>query len=259
MPFNLVGFSEAAPGTGTVNVLVGLNEQLYRVVTDDLYVTKEAPYILAVWAGAESSVNRALLRQAKMIDYDFIRVQDLNLANKDSGYTHLFARPLPLRVDKLNALSVNTTDEDTLIGVWLGSGKITQAMLDAVNPTHKIHGYGDTVVVANTWTHIPITFTETLDAGIYEIVGMRGATYLATNMTALMRVSIPGSQSWKPGVVVQHSGAAHIQFGSEYRRVGLDWPLMGIRFDTEHMPNVEVLSPAASTDQDVEFTLQKVG
>ena len=260
MPFNLVGFSEAAPGTGIVNVLVGLNEQLYRVVTDDLYVTKEAPYILGVFAGAESTPNRVLLRQAKMIDYDIVKVVDVNLGDAANGYTHLFGRPLPLRVDKLTALSVNATDEDTLIGVLLGSGKITQAMLDAVNPTHKIHGYGDTTIVANTWTHVPITFTETLDAGIYEIVGMRGWTYLATNMFALMRVSIPGSQSWKPGVITDFAAAAHTHFRHGSRVMdGADWPLMGIRFDVEHMPNVEILSPAASEDQDVELTLQKVG
>lgn len=259
MPFNLVGFAEAAPGTGTVNVAVGLNEQLYRVVGDDLYVTQEAPYVLAVYAAMESTPNRALLRQAKMIDYDFMRASTL-AATPTTAYTHLFGRPLPLRIDKLGALSVNTTDEDTLIGVKLGSGKITQAMLDAVNPTHKIHGYGDTTLTAVTWTHVPITWTETLDAGIYEIVGMRGQTYLATNMTALMRVSIPGSQTWKPGVICGHASAAHVKFIDEYRIcLGADWPLMGVRFDTEHMPNVECLSPAAATDEDVELTLQKVG
>ncbi|MCK5582107.1 MAG: hypothetical protein KAJ18_12625 [Candidatus Omnitrophica bacterium] len=260
MPFNLVGFSEATPGTGTPGIAPGGNEQLYRVAGDDLYVTVEAPYVIAFYAAVESTPTTALLRQAKMIDYDFTRVMDLNVGNKAGGYTYMFGRPLPLRVDKLQALTVNATDEDTLIGVWLSSGKITQAMLDEVNPTHKIYGYGDTTQVVNSWTHIPITWTETLDAGIYEIVGMRGATYLSTNMTALMRLSIPGSQSWKPGVVCQHEGSAHAKMDSDFmHRVGADWPLMGISFDTEHLPNVETLSPVAHTDQDVELTLQKVG
>lgn len=237
----------------------GGNEQLYRVSGDDLYVTIEAPYVIAVYAGVESTPDRALLRQAKMIDYDFLRVNDLNVANKTGAYTHLFSRPLPLRVDKLQALSVNATSEDSLIGVWLSSGKITQDMLDEVNPTHQIVGYGDTTITANTWTHVPITWRETLDAGIYEIVGMRGHTYLSTNMSALMRISIPGSQSWKPGVLCYHAGAAHTLTDSDFRQVGQDWPLMGVSFDTEHLPNVEVLSPAASEDQDVELTLQKVG
>lgn len=260
MPFNLVGFTEAAPGTGTVPVAPGGNEQLYRVAGDDLYITQQARFVLGVLYAAEATGARAILRQAKMIDYDFIK--GCLTADVDSiqGYTHLFGRPLPLRVDKLNALSVNAGDEDTIIGVMLGSGKITQAMLDRVNPTHVINGYSDTTITALQWHHCAMTWNETLDAGIYEIVGMRAGVFLAANpWTALVRISIPGSQTWKPGVIASIMEADHEEYQSVTREPWKDWPLMGVRFDTEHLPNIEVLSPAAHTDENVELTLQKVG
>jgi len=260
MPFNLVGFTEATPGTGTVAVAPGGNEQLYRVAADDLYVTKEAPYVLGAFYAAESTPARLLLRQAKMVDYDIMKAILTTDRVATRGYSHYFGRPLPLRADKLNALSVNATDEDTIIGLMLGSGKITQSMLDAVNPTHVIHGYSATTITALYWTHCPITWDETLPAGIYEIVGMRAQGYLAANLwSGLIRLSIPGEQSWKPGVVAHLGGADYELFSEEPYEPFCRWPLMGVKFDTEHMPNIEALSPSAWTHERVELTLQKVG
>jgi len=260
MPFNMVGFCEATPGTGTVPLNVALNEQLYRVVTDDLYVTKEAPFILGVTASAVSTGARAILRQAKMIDYDIIKVAESGMSSPSCSFSPYQARPLPLRVDKLNALIVNATDENALIGLMLGSGKITQAMLDAVNPTHVIFGHSDTTVTAFTWSHAVMTWAETLDAGIYEIVGMRASTYKASGWEmGLARISIPGSQSWKPGVLTTRALADEEEYQNARFESYAKWPLMGIRFDTEHMPNIEVLCPVALTDENIELTLQKVG
>jgi len=203
---------------------------------------------------------RAILRQAKMIDYDIIKCAEDTMSSPSCAYSHYFGRPLPLRVDKLNALSVNATDEDTLIGVLLGNGKITQAMLDAVNPTHVIYGCADTTVTTLTWSHCPVTWQETLDAGIYEVVGMRGSLYIAAAyQMGLMRLSIPGSQSWKPGVLCTRSLEDHEEYQNAREELYSRWPLMGVRFDTEHMPDIEVLSVAAHTDENVELTLQKVG
>jgi len=260
MPFNAVGFTEATPGTGTVPLAPGGNEQLYRVAADDLYVTKEAPYILGVLAAAVATGARAILRQPKLIDYDIIKVAEDGMSSPSCAYSHYFGRPLPLRVDKLNALIVNAGDEAAIIGLLLGSGKITQSMLDAVNPTHVINGYADQTVTAYDWTHCAMTWNETLDAGVYEIVGMRAGTYIAAAwQIGLARISIPGSQTWKPGVLTTRMLADHEEYQNARFEPYSRWPLMGVRFDTQHMPNIEVLSAAAITDENVELTLQKVG
>lgn len=260
MPFNMVGFSDDAPGAvGTDEVPVGLAERLYRVAVNDLYVTKEAPYVLGVFYAYEATGARCLLRQPKMVDYNIIK--GCITADRDAprGQSHYFGRPLPLRVDKLNALTVNAANEDTIIGVMLGSGKITQAMLDKVNPTHVIEGYSPTTIVANTWTHCPVVWYQDLDAGVYEIVGMRAQGYLAANLwSGLIRIAIPGSMSWQPGVPAHLGGADYELYSEETYEPWTRWPLMGVRFDTEHMPNIEALSPSAWTHERVELTLQKV-
>jgi len=258
MPFNMVGFCEATPGTGTIPLLPAANEQLYRVSGDDLYVTREAPFVLGVLGVGTSTLGDVLLRQAKMIDYSILKNSLVGDLAAICSFSNYFARPLPLRVDKLNALVVNATDEASLIGVMLGSGKITQNMLDAVNPTHVITGYSDTTTTALTWSHCPMTWNQTLDAGIYEIVGMRASIYGNTEI-GLARISIPGSQSWKPGVPANQASADHEENQGLHICPAKDWSLMGVRFDTEHMPDVEVVAIGAATDENIELTLQKVG
>ncbi len=259
MPFNMVGFVESTPGTGTVPVAVALNEQLYQNHLDDLMITKEATFVLGVHAAAVSTGARVILRQPKMIDYDIIKVAEDGMSSPTCAYTPYMARPLPLRVDKLNALIVNATDEAVLIGVLLGSGKITQAMKDEVNPTHVIHGIGDTTLTTLTWGHCPITWNETLDAGIYEVIGMRCGTYIAAAwQMCLARLSIPGSQTWKPGVPCTRMLADKEEYQNARYEMYSEWPLMGIRFDTQHMPNIECLSAAAITNENVDLTIQKV-
>jgi len=260
MPTNLVAFCETTPGTGIVPVAPGANEQLYTVSGDDLKIPKETLHVLGIMYSAISTPGRVILRQPKQIDRDFMRSVLQAGIDQSLGFTDLFARPITLRNDKLTVYSVNATDEDTLIGLILGDGKITQAMKDQVDPTHFIHGFSDTTLaVASTWQPIPITWVETLDSGIYEVISMRVGVYLAANLwTALARLSIPGSQTWKPGVVCNTMGADHEEYHSCVKEPWTDWPLMGIKFDTDHMPNIEMISTSLITDQNIELGLQKV-
>ena len=255
--FNLVGFCEATPGTGTNLVNVGLLEQHYMVSNNvDLQITKEAPYVLGVFGVGVSTLGDVILRQPKMIDYKFKKTSLVADVAPLCSFTDYMGRALPLRIDKLNALVVNATDEACLIGVFLGSGKITRAMQDQVNPTHVIQGQGDTTITTLTWSHCPITW-DTLDAGTYEIVGMRATVFGGADM-ALMRLVIPGSQNWRPGVIAGQAQADHEEAQSLERLPFDQWPLMGIKFDEKHLPNVECLGIGASTDQNVELQLQKI-
>jgi len=53
--------------------------------------------------------------------------------------------------------------------------------------------------------------------------------------------------------------ADHEEYQNAREELYSRWPLMGVRFDTQHMPDIECLSAAAITDENVELTLQKVG
>lgn len=256
--FNLVGFCEATPGTGTNLVNVGLLEAHYTVTNNtDLQITKEAPYVLGVFGVGVSTLGDVILRQPKMIDYHFKKCSLVGDVAPLCSFSDYMGRPLPLRIDKLNALVVNATDEAALIGVFLGSGKITQAMKDQVNPTHVISGYGDTTITTLQWSRCPITWGD-LDAGTYEIVGMRASVFGGADM-ALMRLLIPGASEWRPGVIAGQAQADHEEWQSLERLPFAQWPLMGIKCTEKTLPNVECLGIGASTDQNLELQLQKVG
>jgi hypothetical protein len=261
MPFDLIGFSEATPGTGTVNIAKALGDNLYGGTLDDILLNPEAPYLLGAFYSALTTPSRLILRQPKRIDIDISKaVRDTDL-DVNIGWTHLFHRPMLLNAnDKLNALSVNATDEITTVGLIVGSGKITRSAQEAVRVDHIIRGIADQAVTAHTWTTAAITWVEALEAGKYAIVGMRGVNYkAATPSPALARLVIPGQTSWRPGVPLNNAvGDKTIPMSRH--EPWAEWPLMAdIAFDTKvGYPNCEVLCATANTDFVIELALQKI-
>lgn len=261
MPFDLIGFSEATPGTGTVYVAGAINETLYRVSADDILLSKKAPYLLGVLYSALTTPSRAILRQPGRIDIDISKAMRDTDLDPDIGWTHLYHRPIALNAeDKINALSVNATDEITQIVLAIGSGKITRAAQEAVRIDHIIRGTVDQALTAHTWTSGTVTWAESLEAGRYAIVGMRGTNYkAATPSPTVARLVIPGNVTWRPGVPLANAvGDKTIPMGRTEK--WSEWGLMPeIYFDTQvGYPNVELLSCAAETDFVIELALQKI-
>jgi hypothetical protein len=262
MPFDMIGFAEATPGTGLVNVAAAINDTLYKYDGDDIILKKEATHLLGAFFSAVSTPDNYRFRQPSlMTDHQLIKGMLEADVNPIWGYTHLFGRPLPLvGGEKLNALSQNATDETTLIGAIVGNSSISQNMLDSVRPTHSIIGDGDTTVTANTWSPCAMTWDQDLPKGDYAIVGMKFGYYIASGpLAALARIVIPGNTDWRPGVPGALMGAAHSKFYDAGYLPCWHWPLMNkVVFPHTSTPNIEVLSNAALTDQTVELLLQKV-
>lgn len=260
MPFNLIGATEATPGTGTVNIAFPQDDRYARLdANDSIRLTPEMKMILGVLYSAESTGARALIRQPKRTDKSFLKCSLTTDLDPTQGYEHYFKSPLPLNPKgKLQALSVNATDEDTIIGLLLGNGFIDPKpfTIDEI-----IDGYSDTTITALAWSDCPITWNQDLEAGKYSIVGMRASVFLGANLwTSLVRLDIPGNQDWKPGVPAGLAEADHEEFQSVTTEPYCIWGDMGITFNApEQMPNIEVLSPSAVTDENIQLMLKKVG
>jgi len=260
MPFNLIGCTEATPGTGTVNIAFPQDDRYARLdANDSIKITQDLAMVLGVFSGAISTGGAALLRQPGEIDKAFLKSALLTDNDPIKGYHDHYKNPIPLKVaSKLQVLSVNGTDEDTLIGLALGTGYLDPKPqpIDEI-----ISGFSDTTITALAWSPCAVTWNQDLKAGKYSIVGMRGSVYLAANAwSALMRLNIPGNTTWKPGVPAAISQADH----EEYQLVTYEpwkfWGDIGVTFNApEQMPNIEVLSPAAHTDQNIQLMLKKVG
>jgi len=262
MPFDMIGFAEATPGTGLVNLTAALGDTLYRFVDDDIILKKEINSLLGGFYSAVSTPDNYRFRQPTlMTDHQLIKSMLEADVDPSWGYTHLFGRPLPLVPgEKLNCLSQNATDETTLVGAIVGNAPISQSMLDSVRPTHSIIGDGDTTLTAMTWTACPITWDQDLPKGDYAIVGMKFGYYIAAApLACLARIVIPGNTDWRPGVPGSLMVGAHCELEDAVTLPCWDWPLMSkVVFPHTNMPNIECLSNAAITDQTVELLLQKV-
>jgi len=260
MPFDLIGCTEATPGTGTVLVAFPNDDRVARLdANDSIKITEKHKALLGVLYSATTTGARALIRQPGEIDKSFLKCGLITDLDPIQSYSDQFKFPIMLKVgSKLQALSVNATDEETLIGLMLGTGFINPQpfAIDEV-----IDGYSDTTATALAWSPCPITWNQDLKAGKYSIVGMRCSTWLTANhWLGLARLVIPGNPAWKPGVPTALAEADHEEYQSITAEPWKFWGDIGVTFNApEEMPNIEVLGPSAVTDENVQLYLKKVG
>ena len=265
MPFDLIAFGEATPGTGTNPLAGALNDTLYRTDGDDIQL-KVSPanwYLIGSFYAACSTGARALIRQPGLgNDYCHQKCALETDLDPTQGYEHYFGRPLPLiGNEKLNVLSVNATSESTFVGLMIATAPFSQALLDSVRPTHLISGYSDTTLTAYTWTPCVVTWNQDLPKGEYAIVGMRAGNWLTGDgqTMSLTRLLIPGKTQWRPGVPAALIEADHEEYQSVTNEPWVHFPKMSdISFPNTNMPNIEVFSPGALTDENIQLLLQKI-
>jgi hypothetical protein len=112
-------------------------------------------------------------------------------------------------------------------------------------PDFWVRATGNTTLVVNQWTNVPLTLESQLPAGNYRIV-----RFIArSNGGIAARVITPGS-IWRPGVICVNSEGQ-----SQYRHfVDGRYGDYGT-FSTVALPSVEFLSSLADTAQEVYFGL----
>lgn len=266
MPFDLIGFGEATPGAnGKLAAL--LLDSAYKTTGDDIFVKTQAPWLLGIGCFGTSTLGRTKIQQPSLpIDYEFLKGALCTSNDPIMGWTDMRARPLPLiPTEKINCEVVNATDEEGETFLMVGSGNITQSMLDSVRPTHRIVGYADTTLTSLTWSTLSITWNQSLPAGRYAVVGMKYGHFktaaAAEPSAARLVFKEPHSAGWRPGVLGHEMAADHeeMQFStSDFAPE--HWPLMAnINFPHDNMPGVEAVSYEALTDEEIELFLQKIG
>lgn len=260
MPFDAIAWSEGAPGTGTVGLLAGLNDQIYQTSGDDIIAKKRAPFLMGLLYLAETTPGHAQIRTPDLKQYyQFMKSGDLNDLVSAGAFTDLRGRPLPIKPnDKMTAYSVNATDEDTIVGALMSSGRITTAMTESVNPTHIIRGSWDLTLIVNSWTSAAPVWDQVLAAGRYAIIGMKVGTYLGTPGGGMARLILPESK-WRPGVPLVGLVGDKITMDMQSHAPWQYWPKMQeIELEHDNMPQVELISPIANTDHAIELLLEKI-
>lgn len=263
MPFDLIGFGEAAPGANG-NLAALLSDTLYRTSGDDIYVKPQAKWLLGVQIAAESTGGGGSVSQPSLpLDYDFDQCALLSADSPLWGFKNLRGRPLPLIPgEKVNFTIDNATDEDGIAALFVGSGRITTGSLEAVNPTHIIDGIADTTLTAFTWGALSVTWAQDLPEGTYVPVGMRFSYFKSSvAMPAIARLTFktPKAAGWRPGVIGHEAQADHEEDQTSPEHPFDQWPFMpDLAFRHDQLPGIEVCGAEATTDENIELLLQKI-
>lgn len=198
--FHLVAWYESIDPGGTWANIAGVPDQTVTVNGDNVYVPTALPNMIGAaclfndtTATLGGRVTSPSLRTLLNPDVNPI-VSALVWGSPPEGNLH----PLnanPLKPTEGLQFQINANPASAAVGqgfVWLSDGP-QQAVSGDIR---TVRATGAASLSAGAWVNTALTFSETLPAGTYNVVGMRA---IGTHLVAA-RVSFVGS-AWRPGVL----------------------------------------------------------
>lgn len=247
MPFTLVAWTESQDSAVLVNI-AALADPHVRVVADDIYVPALSFLSGYHFHGAnftQGQISSPSLRVQNLID-----VEPADLAAEPGSppaFHDLFENPIPLVASE----AINTLMAEDAAGasrvtalVWFSSGPVTPV----TGKIQTVRATGATTLGASVWTNCALTFSQTLPAGRYQVVGMRAQSAGAQ----AARLVVPGF-SWRPGCIGCDADGDIDPPRLRYGRAGV-W----CEFDHDAPPTVDFLSVSADTAEVVHLDLIKI-
>jgi hypothetical protein len=150
-----------------------------------------------------------------------------------------------------NPIYLQALEEVSLLGTQTGGGAEQTTALLAISPAppavstagavYRMRGTGATTVTAHGWTTCPITWNDSLPAGVYSVIGLT-----AIGVTCQAARLIFQGQVWRPGVLGIHAVTDIEDSLMKDGRLGE----FG-RFTQTALPQVQFLCNAADTAQEV--------
>lgn len=249
--FTLVGWSQSQDTSGVLTGVNALADPHVRVVSKDIIVPTLNQLIGVYALGA--TISQAQLQSPSMRRIFNLDVRPIEIAANPKtypAYLDLLPNPIHLQTDEaLDAFVAETAagaELETVLA-WLGDGNygLPAGDVDTVRAT------GATTLVANAWTNVSLTFSQSLPAGRYAIVGCRGES---TGLIAFRLVGV--GYNWRPGAIGFASGGLvdEPRFRAEaYGKLGT-W----MEFAHNTPPTIDCLSTSADTSEVFHLDLVKV-
>lgn len=243
-----VAYSANQDTSGILTYVAGVQDQHVNVSGNNIIVPSDVPMFAGAFA-VGTSLSLAQIESPslkRMMQYDISPLDTGSSLTTPHRFTNRFNAPIQLQAtEAMRALAAESgagAAQQTVI-VWLTDGKYN----DAKGEIFTVRCTGTTTLTAYTWTNCPLTFTQSLPAGNYSVVGMR---VVSAGAIAGRLVFVGGP--WRPGVL----GCLTI--------LGLDYPIFrngGLgelgTFNHQEPPSVDVLSASADTAQTVFLDLVK--
>jgi hypothetical protein len=249
MAFSIVAWSESQDTAGILTAVQALVDQHITTEGDNVLVPSFAPNLAGVFAlGAtisQAQVTSPSLRRGLLFD-----VAPINIGAEpvNRPYMHdLFRNPIPLVPSE--GLQVRVAEgaagaERETVLAWLQS----EFEEPASGEIMTVRATSTTTLTADVWSLCNLTLSQQLEAGRYQIVGMK-----ATSAGAVAaRLVLPGSE-FRPGVIAGDSLGDVSIVNQRYGNHGV----FG-EFEHTFVPAVEFLSGSADTTEEVYLDIIKV-
>lgn len=243
--FTLIGYSESQDTSGVLANLAALTDQHVTVNGDDILVpplNKVIGYHAIGVNFTQGQLSSPSLRRRTLID---IEPGDVGTEPTSALLWHdRFDSPIQLITNEaLNFLAAeDAAGASRVTGlVWLGDGE----NLPIGGDFFTVRATNGSTLTANAWTIGALTFTQTLPAGRYQVVGMRAQS---AGLIAARLVFVGGF--WRPGCIGTDADGDLDNPRFRYGNGGL-WG----EFMHNTPPQVEFLSSSADTSQVVHLDL----
>jgi len=244
MPFTLVAYHKAAV-SATLLPLAAVADPHVFVSGNDISIPELASLVAALGFGnapTQMQIQAPSLRRVILEDVPaFIATE--TCVGAPNVIVDKRANPLPLVVsEKLNVYSIHTLDGWCL--VWLATGPVEKVSGD-IRTVKCTTGH---TTAADAWENVALTFTQTLPAGRYAVVGMRA---FGTNLLAARLVFVGGT--WRPGVpagAVPGDSEVRIFRNGEFGTFG--------EFEFDQPPSVDLIGTGVTAAEQVYLDLIQV-
>lgn len=246
MPFTMCAFTESQDSAVLVNIAAVADTHL-RVVGDDIYVPALNQLAGYHFMGANftlGQIDSPSLRIQTLVD-----VEGADLADEPASppcFHDLFSSPIPL----ITGETIRTLMAEDVAGagrvsalLWFSDGPITPI----TGKIQTVRVTGSTTLVANAWTAVTLTFSQTLPFGTFQIVGAR---FNSTGARA-GRIIVPG-YPWRPGAPGVDADSDLDAPRFRYGQAGV-WA----EFTSDNPPQAEFFSASADTAEVVHLDLIK--
>ena len=275
--FRLVAFHEVATAADadtsvTLANLAGLADQHVTVTGDNIQVPPETPNLMAVYAqgGSLTAGETAILDQARLEAPSLKPYIDLAAV---TGLAATADDQVPLSPTAINnflgkginfvggenmqlktAESVAGDDRAATVLIWLGDGNYGIGNIMAVG-MKTIRGTAAITATAlgNAWGAGAITFEQSLEAGMYAVVGMKMLS--ATAIAARLIFPNQGARPGCIGYATPLTGVGAIE-NPMFRNGNLG--IWGT-FSHTSPPQLEIMAAAADTAEEVYLDVVKIG
>lgn len=242
MAFTTIAYSESQDTAGALTYVLACPDQHVRVEADNIIVPRGMNYLAGAYA-VGTTITLAQLESPALrrtVLYDVSPVQAAAYPATPKAIVDMFASPIPLDEDEaLRALVAEAfvgAQRETVV-VWLADGP-----LEAVaGEVYTVRATGTTTVVAWAWSNVPLTFTQALPAGRYQVVGAR---IDSAGLIAGRLVFVGGV--WRPGVVGAQGVNGQEIPAFRHGRLGV-WG----EFEHSQPPSVDILSGLADVAETV--------